>query len=138
MKQYGRIEQINNREAKISVIRAGSCGNCDSCSGGCELKSTEVYAEAIDGLNVGDTVIFEMKSSKIFFAAFLVYVTPLIVLLLTYSVVKLIGKTENTAIFCSVSAMLFWFVCVHITDKKLKQYYKHTIISRIEENDVRI
>lgn len=138
MRQYGRVESVNPGGIVISVIRSSSCGSCESCSGGCELKSQRVTAEYKEGIKEGDTVIFEMKSSRVLFAAFLVYITPLLVLLLSYAISTAAGAGENAAILISVLSMVLWFFCVHILDKKLKQYYKHSIISRIGEQNVRV
>lgn len=136
MEQYGRVERVSADGIVLSVLRSSSCGSCDSCKGGCGLKSQTVTAEYKDGINVGDTVIFSMKSSKVFLAAFIVYITPLLVLFLAYSVAAALGIRENIAILISVLSMAVWFFLVHISDKKLKKYYKHNIVSRIGENDV--
>ncbi len=133
MNQTGRVRSVTPQKTVISVIRESACGeSCASCSSKCSLKNTEIVAETNPGINPGDTVIFEMAASKILFAAFLVYITPLIALLAGYLISSHIGWGEGVSVIVGVIAMIVWFFVVHFIDKKLKKYYKHTIVTKLE------
>lgn len=133
MKQTGRVLSVSGEQTVISVIRQIACGDsCASCSAKCSLKDTTVVAHSIDGIEKGDTVIFEMAASKVLFAAFLVYITPLIVLLIAYFTGAMMGFSEGVCALFGIGAMALWFLAVYFIDKKLLKYYKHTIVNKVE------
>lgn len=134
MKQTGRVLSVNEKNTIISVIRQSACGDsCASCSAKCSLKDSTVTAETVDGLEVGDMVIFEMAASKVLFAAFLVYITPLFMLIGGYLASTLVLETqEGMSVLVGIVSMIVWFVVVHFIDKKLNKYYKHKIVQKIE------
>lgn len=133
MIQTGIVVSIKDGVAEISVKRETACGeNCASCSAKCSLKNVTVRGQSIDGINTGDMVMFEMAASKILFAAFLVYITPLIVMVFAYLIASTFGVDENISFVISVICMVLWFLVVHFIDKKLRHLYKHTILNKIE------
>ncbi len=133
MNQTGRVVSVTPQKTVISVIRESACGeSCASCSAKCSLKDAEVVAETVPGIKAGDTVIFEMAASKVLFAAFLVYITPLLALLAGYGAAVAMGAGEGKAVIAGAGAMIIWFLAVHFIDKKLKKYYKHTIVQKVE------
>ncbi|MBP3360381.1 MAG: SoxR reducing system RseC family protein [Clostridia bacterium] len=133
MTQTGRVTEVTDRGIKISVVRETACGeSCASCSAKCALKDQSVMAEYMPGIKKGDAVIFEMPASKVLFAAFLVYITPLLVLLAAYSAAVFAGAGEAASAAVGVVCMAVWFVVIHYLDKRLRRFYKHTIVSRIE------
>lgn len=133
MTQTGRVTEVSDRGIKISVVRETACGeSCASCSAKCSLKDQSVIAEYMPGIKKGDAVIFEMPAKKVLFAAFLVYITPLIILLAAYGAAFSAGLGEGTSAAAGVLCMAVWFVVIHYLDKRLRRFYKHTIVSRIE------
>lgn len=133
MNQTGRVISVTPKKTLISVIRESACGeSCASCSAKCSLKDAEIVAETKPGINAGDTVIFEMAASKVLFAAFLVYITPLFALLGGYLIASFMGAGEGLSVIVGALATAVWFFVVHFIDKKLKKYYKHTIMRKLE------
>ena len=133
MRQTGRVLSVDGNRAEISVIRQTACGDsCETCSSKCSLKDCRVVAEAVPGLKTGDTVIFEMAASKVLFAAFVVYITPLLALIAGYLISMLMGAGEGMCAAIGILSMVVWFVVVHFIDKKLSKYYKHTILEITE------
>lgn len=133
MIQTGRVISVAPRETVISVIRESACGeSCASCSAKCSFKDAEIVAETVPGIQKGDTVIFEMAASKVLFAAFLVYITPLFALLAGYLSASAMGMGEGRSVAVSAIATAVWFFVVHFIDKHLKKHYKHTIVKKLE------
>lgn len=133
MKQTGRVLSVNKTTTVLSVIRQTACGDsCASCSAKCSLKDSRVVAQTVDGIEVGDTVVFEMAASKVLFAAFLVYITPIFMLLAGYFIGMSLGADEGVSAIGGILLMIVWFVIVHFIDKKLNKYYKHTIVQKIK------
>lgn len=136
MRQTGRVLSIDGNRATISVMRQTACGDsCETCSAKCSLKDCQVTALALPELKVGDKVIFEMPAKKVLFAAFIVYITPLIVLICGYLLSMLSGADEGTSALVGIVSMVLWFVIVHFIDKKLSKYYKHTILNIAEREN---
>ncbi len=133
MIQTGRVMSVTSQETLISVIRESACGeSCASCSAKCSLKDAEIIAETVPGIQKGDTVIFEMAASKVLFAAFLVYITPLFALLTGYLIAMAMGMGEGESVIVGASVTAVWFFAVHFIDKRLKKHYKHTIVKKLE------
>ena len=141
MKQTGIVTAVDKKGIDISVIRSTACGDsCASCSAKCELRNTSVTAGYKDGIKVGDRVVFEMKTEKVMFAAVLVYIVPLVLMLVTYIIASFSGMTEGASVLTGAAVMVVWFIIMHFFDKKVKGYYKHNItgISVGEGEDVRL
>ncbi len=132
MRQIGRVYKVTDGIAEISVIRESACGdNCASCSAKCTLKDASVSAKAVPGLKTGDMVYIEMAASKIIFAAFLAYITPIFALLIGYFLGAGLGFGEEASAGIGVLSMVIWFFIVYAIDKRLKKLYRHTIVEVI-------
>ena len=132
MRQIGRVFKVTDGIAEISVVRESACGdNCASCSAKCTLKDANVSAKAIPGLQTGDMVYIEMAASKIIFAAFLAYITPIFALLLGFFIGTGLGLGEEASAGVGILAMVIWFFIVYAIDKRLKKLYRHTIVEVI-------
>ena len=136
MKQTGIVTGVNKNGIDISVIRSTACGDsCASCSAKCELRNTSVTAGYKDGINVGDKVVFEMKTERVMFAAVLVYIVPLVLVFVTYLAAMYLGLTEGASVLAGLLVMAIWFLVMHFFDKKVKAYYKHNITGKWEGDD---
>lgn len=132
MRQMGRVVKIADGVADISVVRKSACGdNCASCSAKCTLKDARVSAKAIPGLKAGDMVYIEMAASKIIFAAFLAYITPIFALLIGFFTGNGLGFGEELSAGVGILSMVLWFFIVYAIDKRLKKLYRHTIVEVI-------
>ena len=133
MRQIGRVLKVTDGVADISVVRESACGdNCASCSAKCTLKDTSVSAKAVPGLKTGDVVYIEMASSKIIFAAFLAYITPIFALLIGFFIGTAQGFEEELSAGIGILTMVLWFFIVYAIDKRLKRLYRHTIVEVIK------
>ncbi len=132
MRQTGRVLKVTDGIAEISVVRESACGdNCASCSAKCTLKDANVSAKAIPGLQKGDMVYIEMAASKIIFAAFLAYITPIFALLIGFFAGAGLGLGEEASAGVGILSMVIWFFVVYAIDKRLKKLYRHTIVEVI-------
>lgn len=131
MKQIGIVEKTENDTAVVRIKRASACGeNCASCKGGCTPTEQTVTAKNTVGAKTGDNVIISLETHDVLFAAFLVYILPLIVLFAVYMLCTVLKKSEVTAAVCGVFAMLFSFIAARIFDRKTKNKY-FPIISEV-------
>ncbi len=93
MNAFGIVESIDNKAstAKVRVKRQTSCGgNCAACAA-CDVADTIAVAQNPCGAGVGDIVELSLQSGKVLFAAFLVYILPLVVAIIGYAVFEWAG-----------------------------------------------
>ena len=90
---------LPNGMAEVVVTRTtacgSNCGNCESCIFQSELKT--LAKNSIDA-RPGQKVIIESKSSKIYKAAMLVYILPMILMVLGYALGAALSSGEGLGI----------------------------------------
>lgn len=101
-----------NGLAEVAVTRGtacgSNCGNCESCAFQNELKA---IAKNSVHATQGEKVIIESVSSRIFSAAFLLYIVPFIALFIGYAVAATNSLSEGLCILVSFG---FFLVAVAI------------------------
>ena len=93
---------LPNDMAEVAVARTtacgGNCGSCESCIFQSELKT---LARNTIGARIGQKVVIESKSSKIYGAALLVYIMPLVLFIAAYALAYSLGAREGICIAIS-------------------------------------
>lgn len=110
-----------NNMAEVAVTRTtacgGNCGNCESCIFQSELKA---FAKNKISAQPGQKVIIESKSSKVFGAAMLVYVMPLIFFLVGFAVAYMLGASEGICVAVSFAALVLGAAVMVISQRVKK------------------
>jgi len=106
--QNARVVKILDRgRAEVTVERTSACGNCSSCGASCAFKrSLIITAQNRISAGVGDSVIISTKSSKIFLAAFIVYIVPFALFFAAYGLTSAAQLSEKASILISAAAFL--------------------------------
>ena len=108
--------------AEVAVKRTsacgGNCGSCESCVFQNELKTPALNRI---GARPGQKVLIESQSSKIFKAAFLVYVLPLLFFLAFYLLAALLGLSEALRIAASFMGLIAGGVILVLSQKKIRE-----------------
>ena len=90
---------LPNGMAEVVVTRTtacgSNCGNCESCIFQSELKT--LAKNSIDA-RPGQKVIIESKSSRIYKAAMLVYILPMLLMVLGYALGAVLSTREGLGI----------------------------------------
>ena len=118
MEQIGEVVELKGKRALVRIYRTSSCGeNCSQCSGECKPSATMV--EATNGLSakVGDTVKIQMNSGSFLFLAFVGYIFPILVCLVTYFIVNRITGNVITADISAIASLILVLVIFFIVDK---------------------
>lgn len=101
------VKILPNSMAEVVVTRATACGNncgsCESCIFQSELKAV---AKNNIGAKPGQRVVISSSSGKIFSAAILVYIMPLLFFLAGFVLTSILGASEAVSIFVSFSFLL--------------------------------
>ena len=99
---------LPNSMAEVVVTRSTACGsNCGSCES-CIFQS-EMRTVARNSIQArpGQRVVIESKTSKVFFAAAIVYIMPLVLFVLGFTVAHLFGASEGISILVSFLCLIF-------------------------------
>jgi len=75
--ETGIVIETSENKAKVKASRHGDCENCGVCPGD---NAMVVEAQNPIGAKVGQRVAFEMQEANMLWAAFVVYVLPLLAL----------------------------------------------------------
>lgn len=127
MEQIGEVVELQGKKALVRIQRTSACGeNCSQCEGGC--KPTSSVVEATNGISakVGDTVKIQMNSLAFMSLAFIGYILPIIVCIITYFTVNAVTDNIVIADVSAIGALIFVLVLFYIIDKIPK---KSTIFS---------
>ena len=122
---------LPNNMAEVAVARTtacgGSCGSCESCIFQGEIKT---LARNRIGAKPGQRVVIESRSSKIFGAAALVYIMPIVLFILGYALASLAGAAEGVCVAVSFAALLLSALILILSQrmKKNKNSFTFDII----------
>ena len=98
---------LPNGMAEVVVTRTtacgSNCGNCESCIFQSELKT--LARHQVDA-KPGQRVVIESKSSKIYGAAMLVYILPIVLVVFGYAVAYAAGAGEGVCVASSFVGLL--------------------------------
>lgn len=127
MEQIGEVVELRGKKALVRIQRTSSCGeNCSQCEGGC--KPTSSVIEATNGIyaKVGDTVKIQMNSLAFMSLAFIGYIMPILICILTYFAAM--AFTDNTVIAdtSAIISLIAVLIIFYIIDKIPK---KSTVFS---------
>ncbi len=115
MEAVGKVIRTSGLTATVEIVRASACGeNCASCAGGCGGAKRTVTARNDVGAAVGDMVRMELSGNRVLFAAFIVYIIPIFLLIIGLAA---FGAGVGIAIFAAAFAALV------LLDKKLAPRY---------------
>ena len=129
MEQIGTVMKTEENKAYVVVNRVSACGeNCAHCKGGCTPTSVLANAQNLVGANVGDTVKLESDTKRVIFAAFILYMLPVLVAIFTAIFISSI--TPRTALLAIASAGAF-FVTFFIIKRFEKKLTPTPVITKI-------
>ena len=94
--------RLANNMAEVVVTRStacgSNCGNCESCIFQSEIKTV---ARNLINAGPGQRVVIESKSSRIYGAALMVYILPMVLALAGYFITYAFGAGEGLCILSS-------------------------------------
>lgn len=123
---------LPNGMAEVAVARTtacgGNCGSCESCIFQSELKTS---AKNLIGARPGQRVVIESRSSRIYGAALLVYILPLVLLLVGFTAASILKLSEGAAIAMSFAGLVLGAVIIVLSQRRKSE--KNTITFSIVE-----
>ena len=111
-----------NGMAEVVVARGtacgSNCGNCESCVFQNEIKA---FAKNSVHARQGEKVVIESLSSRIFGAAFIVYIVPMLVFVIGYIIAASCGLSEGMSVLCSFIAFCAAVAVIVVYQRRSKR-----------------
>ena len=111
--------RLANDMAEVVVTRStacgSNCGNCESCIFQNEIKTV---AKNLINAGIGQRVRIESKSSRIYGAALMVYILPMVLALFGYFLAYALGAGEGLSILSSFIGLGLGAVILVVTQRK--------------------
>ena len=123
---------LPNEMAEVVVTRSTACGsNCGSCESCIFQSELKAVARNTISARPGQRVVISSRTSKVFSAAVLVYVLPLLLFLLGFTAASLLGASEGIAILVSFLGLVLSavFLVWHQRHRSADQQIQFEIIS---------
>ncbi|MGL5088425.1 MAG: SoxR reducing system RseC family protein [Cetobacterium sp.] len=132
MKSSGLVKEKNGNKLTVSIYKESACSHCNNCSDSSKISNTLVFICEDSDIKVGNIIKFEMEDNKIFKAAFIVYIIPLIFMFLGYFLGDKLNLTEGKRILMSFGSLVLAFLGVFIYDKIIVKNKIEKFINIIE------
>ena len=96
------VKLLPNEMAEVVVTRSTACGsNCGSCESCIFQSELKTIARNRIGAKPGQRVTIESSNGKIFSAAFIVYIMPLLFFLAGFALSSVLGAPEGVSVLVS-------------------------------------
>ena len=116
MKSNGKVIGINGNKIKLKMFKESSCAHCSGC-GDANKLARELDVTYDGEVEIGDIVTFELEDSKMLKIGFTVYIAPIIMMILGYTISSKMGGEEKINVLVSFAFLVISFICLHIYDK---------------------
>lgn len=116
MKSNGKVIGISGNKIKLKMFKESSCAHCSGC-GDANKLARELDITYDGEVEIGDIVTFELEDSKMLKIGFTVYIAPILMMILGYTISSKTGGTEKVNVLVSFAFLVISFICLHIYDK---------------------
>ncbi len=115
------VKLLPDSMAEVVVTRAtacgSNCGNCESCIFQSELKTV---AKNLINAKPGQKVTIESRTSKVFLAAAIVYIMPIVLFILGFTLAYCLGASEGLSILVSFMFLVLAACILVLYQKRMK------------------
>jgi sigma-E factor negative regulatory protein RseC len=125
MRENAIVVAVEGDQVRVSVKRRAACASCGACGLGDKAELTVLVANTL-GAQVGEEVLLELPTAKLYQAALLVYTLPLAMLIIGFwfgqAVWRRLGLVDNLieigAIITGFGLMALTFWAIHCWDRR--------------------
>lgn len=119
MQVLGRVVEVENNIAYVTLLRTSACGgNCKACGGSCE--STQHTIQTLNSIDakVGEIVEVFMDDKTGLKASAILYLIPLLGFTLFIFLGYILELKDTWTFLLGIFGMFFSYLIVHFIDKK--------------------
>lgn len=137
MESSGKVTKIEGKKLVVKMFKESSCAHCSGCGDASKLtREIELeYNPKKQTIEVGDIVTFELADSKMLKIGFLVYVLPIIMMVIGFSISNMMGRTEGESVLVSFATLVVTFLLIHLYDRFVVKEKVNMDITRIEKDN---
>ena len=111
-----------NGMAEVVVARGTACGSPCGTGEGCVFQNAlKAFAKNSVHAKPGEKVVIESLSSRIFGAAFIVYIVPMLVFVIGYIIAASCGLSEGMSVLCSFIAFCAAVAVIVVYQRRSKR-----------------
>lgn len=111
----------------MRIVRASACSSCEAkstCRGhGVRDFVVDVADEALVGMNVGDAVTVEIPRSAARHAVFVGFVVPLLLVVVSMSVIALLGGGDVPAVLAAIGVLVIYYCGLYVARQRLDRHF---------------
>lgn len=121
MNQTGIVIDTHGDIAKVKLQKHSACGDCGACQHGVENMVIDIEALNEIHAETGDFVTVDLETANVLGAAFIVYVIPLVMFLVSMFLTKTFMEINAINYNVELVSALMGFVAMAITFMIIKQ-----------------
>lgn len=125
----GTVTKIEGKKVIVTICSASACSSCHAkgaCSGMDQtMKNIEVTTN--ETFKIGEQVIVSISGKNSFFALFLGYLLPIVILISTLIVIHLISANETYMALGALFALALYYSLLFVYKNKISDKFKFVI-----------
>lgn len=132
---YANVVSSGNGKVSVQLTRFSACHNCDAKNGcglmECQNKIITIPSPISDQFAIGENVIVYMSQNSGYWAVFLGYVLPLIIMLATLLLTYLVTESEMKSGISAIIILIPYYLWLSFNRKRWEAKFRLTV-SKIE------
>jgi len=143
MTEEGKVIEIQDRIAVVSITKGERCEGCSACQSFSigKNENIELYAKNLINAQVDDCVVVEISPKRVVTSSLLVFILPIISLFIGYIVGAnfLVGllsnqlSQEGTGIVSGFLFMFVMFLILFVIDRKISKGDEAFVVSFVND-----
>lgn len=131
------VVKIQKEKVTIELKKSGACKNC-SVAGLCMGQNSSVRHQVKSDmkLKMGDKVTVSLSSNIKLLSSLIIFIFPILMMVLVYSILKLLGSSENLAIFLTILSLPLSAILIRLLDKYYEKKIDFKIINKVCDEDI--
>ncbi len=128
---YATITEVLSGRLKVKFRRYSACHNCDMRHGcglmACQDKIIEIATPHAAQFRVGEEVAVSMAQNTGFWAVFLSYVLPLILMLAALTAAQILWNNELISGISAIIILIPYYFGLFLRHKSLAEKFRFTV-----------
>ena len=135
IRHQGKVERIENQKIYVRISQKTACSDCHAATVCLSSDKKEKIIEVNDNsgyFDLQEDVLVSVRQSKGFFAVFIAYVLPLLIVILAVVAGISVSGDEVVGGFAGLATLLPYYFILYLMRDKLKKKFTFSL-SKITE-----